>query len=129
MLRPLLKKDMNTLIWTLQGFMVLVFMFSGICKSVYSEPKLVSIGQTGVEGLSMPLIRFIGISEIVGSIGLVLPQLLHIYPALTPVSAVCLGAIMIPAAMIHYKRKEYKQVMLNTTFFVICLAIAYYRTN
>jgi hypothetical protein len=51
-------------------------MFSSINKSIYSEKTLVAKGQTGVENLPLTLIRFIGISEILGAIGLILPMLL-----------------------------------------------------
>lgn len=104
-----------------------IFMFSGVNKSIYSEKQLVEKGQTGVEGFSGGFIKFIGISEILGSIGLILPFLLNIYPALTYISAICLGLIMIPAGVIHYRRKEFKNVILNIGILVACLVIAYFR--
>lgn len=97
-------------------------------KSIYSEETLVSKGQTGVEGLPLKLIRFIGIAEILGAIGLILPMLLNVYPKLTGISAICLGLIMIPAGIIHYKRREIKNVVVNVLIFIVCLTIAYYRT-
>jgi uncharacterized membrane protein YphA (DoxX/SURF4 family) len=118
---------MNIFIWVLQGITAFIFMFSGINKSVYSEKTLVSKGQTGVEGLPLMLIRFIGITEISGATGLVLPMLLNIYPKLTGISAICLALIMIPAAVIHYKRKEFKNVIVNFAIFIACFAIAYFR--
>ena len=118
---------MNTTIWILQGLMAFVFMFSGINKAYFDEKTLVQKGQTGVEGLSKGLIKFIGISEIFGAIGLVLPMLLNKFTFLTTVSAICLGLIMIPAAIIHNKRKETKNVVLNISILLICILIAYYR--
>lgn len=120
-------KDMNIAIWTLQGTIAIIFMYSGINKSIYSEQTLVSKGQTGVEGLPTRLIRFIGISEIAGATGLILPSILDIYPYLTSISALCLGLIMIPAAIIHYKRKEHQSVVVNVVILLVCLTIAYYR--
>jgi uncharacterized membrane protein YphA (DoxX/SURF4 family) len=120
---------MNTLLWVLQGIVAAVFLFSGINKSYFSEKTLVEKGQTGVEGLPLWLIRFIGISEILGATGLILPYLLNIYPQLTAVSAVCLGAIMLPAAVIHYKRSEPKNVLTNVIVFIICVVIAWFRLD
>jgi len=85
---------MNTLLWILQSIVAATFLYSGIQKSIYSEKKLVAIGQTGVEGLPIALIRFIGVSEILGTIGIILPLLLHILPVLTTVSAICFAAII-----------------------------------
>ena len=118
---------MNTTLWVLQSLIAFGFMYSGINKSIFSEKKLVAMGQTGVEGLPLALIRFIGISEILGAVGIILPLLLHILPFLTTVSAICFAVIMILAARIHYKRHEYKSVVFNSVIFLVCIFIAYGR--
>lgn len=118
---------MNTMLWSLQFIAALIFMYSGINKSIFSEQKLVAKGQTGVEGLPLPLIRFIGISEIFGAVGLIVPWWTNILPVLTPIAAICFAVMMILAARIHYKRKEYKNVLTNAIIFVTCLFIAYER--
>ncbi len=123
---------MNLLLWILQILLAMVFSYSGINKSIYSERALVAKGQTGVEGLPTGLIRFIGIAEILGSIGILLPCLINVFPLLTPVSALCLALIMVPAAIIHYKRipkskKEGNNVITNIVLFVMCLIVAYGR--
>jgi hypothetical protein len=82
---------------------------------------------TGVEGLALPLIRFIGISEVLGAIGILLPMLLNILPLLTIVSAIGFALIMIPAIIISYKDREYKKVAVNATIFLVCIFIAYGR--
>ena len=118
---------MNIILWILQILMAILFIYSGICKSMFDIPALVAKGQTGVEKLSIPFVRFIGVSEILGAIGLVFPLLLHIAPNLTAISAICLGFIMVPASVIHYLRTEYKTVIGNCTVLVICLFIVYGR--
>ena len=118
---------MNTILWILQSLVAVVFLYSGIQKSIYSEQKLVAAGQTGVEGLPIALIRFIGISEILGTLGIILPLLLHVLPVLTSIAATCFAVIMIPAAIIHYRRHEFKNVLTNCILFLICVFIAYGR--
>ena len=119
---------MNTILWILQILAASIFMYSGINKSIFSIRKLVyEKGQTGVENLSVPMVRFIGISEILGAIALILPWWLHMFSGLTSVSAFLLSIIMIPAAVIHYKRNEPKNVLTNVILFVICIFIAYGR--
>jgi len=119
---------MNTILWILQLLIAAAFLYSGIQKSIYSEQKLVASGQTGVEGLPIALIRFIGISEILGTMGIILPLLLHILPVLTTIAAIGFAIIMIPAAVIHYKRREFKNVFTNCILFLTCIFIAYGRT-
>ena len=119
---------MNSILWILQTLMFITFMYSGVNKSIFSIRKLVyEKGQTGVENLSIPIVRFIGISEILGAVGLILPWWLNILPVLTPVSAILFALIMIPAAVIHYKRKEPKNVFTNVILFCICIFIGYGR--
>ena len=120
------KKIMDTVIWILQGLIAFVFMFSGINKSYFDEKTLVQKGQTGVEGLPKWFIKFIGVFEIIGAIALIVPMLLHKWTVLTPISAICLGLIMVPAAYIHNKRREPKNVMVNVVIFAICGLIAFY---
>ena len=118
---------MNVVLWVIQGFLALVFFYSGLMKSTRREQTLVAMGMTGVEHLPLPLIRFIGISELAGATGLILPLLLNQLPVLTPLSALCLGLIMIPAAIIHHRRGEPKTVGLNGVFFALCVFVAYSR--
>lgn len=115
------------MLWVAQLLVAFTFLYSGVCKALLSEKKLVAMGQTGVEGLPTALIRFIGFAEILGVAGLILPRLIQVFPLLTPVAALFLAFIMPPAARIHYRRKEYKSVVLNSVLFMLCLFIAYGR--
>ena len=119
---------MNTILWILQALMAIVFIYSGINKSIFSIPVLVhDKGQTGVDNLPLALVRFIGISEIFGAIGLIIPWYLNISPVLTPIAAILFAVIMVPAAVIHYKRREPKNILINVIVFLICITIAYGR--
>jgi len=125
---------MNIILWFLQAFLAFTFIYSGTCKLLLPIQKLVAMGQTGIQGLPIWFVRFIGIAELLGAVGLILPWLLSLYPILTPVSAICLSFIMPFAAIIHYKRavkynlqKEMKNVMVNVMIFLLCLTVAYFR--
>lgn len=120
---------MNTIVWTGQVLLAFVFGYSGIMKSLMNRDKLVSMGQTGVADLTYPLIRFIGVTEILGTVGIIVPWATNILPVLTPVTAICFSIIMVLALPIHYKRKEYKAVALNTVLFCISVFVAYMRTG
>lgn len=127
-------KSMDILLWAIQLLLALIFMYSGICKSFFPIQKLVAMGQTGVDGLPVLFVSFIGITEIMGVAGLILPWLLSLYPVITPISAICFAFIMPFAAFLHLKRarkykqsKEIKNVMTNIFIFLLCLIIAYAR--
>src|SRR2546428_6443331 len=86
---------MNSALWIVQGLLAAVFLFAGGTKLVLSLETLNSMSnQTPLPGL---FLRFIGVAEVVGAIGLILPGLLRIRPALTPLAAAGLVIIMIGA--------------------------------
>lgn len=117
----------NVLLWICQIFLAVVFVYSGAMKSTQSEEKLVAMGQTGVENLPKALIRFIGITEILGVVGIILPWLTGIMPVLTPITAICFGIIMILAAVVHFRRNEKTTVLLNLLILLVCACVAYGR--
>ena len=115
---------MNKLLWAGQILLAVAFLYSGICKSIYSEKQLIDMGQTGVAGFSAGVIRFIGVSEILGFAGILLPWWTRILPVLTPVTAVCFAVIMIMAAAIHYKLKEPRNVAINIMLLTVSILVA-----
>lgn len=118
---------MNAMLWAGQVFLAGVFGYSGAMKATQPVPRLVAIGQTGVDGFSVPLVRFIGLSELLGVLGLILPCATGVTPVLTPVAALALGSIMLPAAAIHTRRGEPRTVALNLVLLSVCLAVAFGR--
>lgn len=118
---------MNTILWIGQAILAIAFIFSGVNKSVYSEKQLILKGQTGVVGLPAGLIRFIGISEIAGVVGIIVPWWTGILPVLTPIAALGFAVIMLLAAPIHYRLKEPKNVLVNLTLLTLALLVAWGR--
>ena len=86
---------MNYALWIVQGLVAAVFLFAGGMKLVLPPEKL-----TGPVTLPILLTRFIGVCEVLGAIGLILPGLLRIRPGLTPLAALGLVIIMIGAVVI-----------------------------
>ena len=83
---------MNSALWIVQVLLALMFLFVGGMKLVLPLDKL-----TGPVELPGWFTRFIGVAEVLGAIGLILPSLLRIKPWLTPLAAVGLVLIMIGA--------------------------------
>jgi hypothetical protein len=79
-------------LWIVQGLLALLFLFVGGMKLVLPLEQLT--GPVPLPGLFM---RFIGVAEVLGAIGLILPGLLRIRPGLTPLAAAGLVIIMIGA--------------------------------
>ncbi|MBS1602799.1 MAG: DoxX family protein [Bacteroidetes bacterium] len=114
---------MNTTLWIAQIILAAAFLYSGICKTILSEQQLIARGQTGVVGLRPGKIHFIGVCEIAGSIGIILPRALNILPFLTTATAACFAVVMLLAAPIHYRLKEPGNVATNMTLLLLSLFV------
>lgn len=88
---------MNIVLWIIQILLTCLFLFAGGTKLVLSPEVMASMGSPNQVQLPGLLIRFIGVCEVLGALGLVLPGLLHIRPGLTPLAAAGLVIIMIGA--------------------------------
>jgi DoxX-like family len=86
---------MRYVVWSVQGLLALVFVFAGAMKLI--TPVEVLAEQTPLPGL---LIQFVGVAELLGGLGLVLPCLLRIRPGLTVLAAVELAHVMLGAVVI-----------------------------
>ena len=88
---------MNIALWVIQALLALLFLFAGAMKFVMPVEEMNKQAPVALPGL---LLHFIGICEILGGLGLILPSLLRIKPGLTPLAAACLVIIMIGAVAI-----------------------------
>jgi hypothetical protein len=88
-------KKMNVLLWVVQGLLALVFLVAGGSKLVMPIEEMTK--QIAFPG---PFLRFLGVAEILGAIGLILPGLLRIRTGLTPLAAVGLAIITVGATVI-----------------------------
>jgi uncharacterized membrane protein YphA (DoxX/SURF4 family) len=91
---------MNIALWIVQVLLALLFLFAGGTKLVLPIEVLTSMGSPNQVHLPSLLIRFIGVCEVVGALGLILPGLLRIKPGLTPLAAIGLVIIMIGATVL-----------------------------
>ncbi len=97
---------MNVVAWILQIVLAVAFLGSGVMKVVRPKPALVSAGMGYAEDFSDGAIKAIGVLEIVGAVGLILPWVLDVAPVLTPIAAVGLALVMAGAVVVHIRRKE-----------------------
>ena len=86
---------MTYVLWIVQGLLALLFLFTGGIKLVLPLEVL-------TEGSPLPgwFVRFLGVAEVLGAIGLLVPGLLRIRPGLTPLAASGLVIIMVGATVL-----------------------------
>ncbi|HWS51564.1 MAG TPA: DoxX family protein [Microbacterium sp.] len=93
-------------LWILNGLLALVFVGAGLMKLARPKQALAESGMAYVEDFSAAQVKLIGLVEVVGAVGLILPLLLNIAPVLTPIAAVGLAVTMLVATTVHVRRKE-----------------------
>ena len=86
---------MTYALWIVQALLALLFLFAGVAKHFMPIEEM-------TKDIQMPgaFLRFIGVVEILGALGLILPSLLRIRPGLTPLAAAGLVIIMIGATVV-----------------------------
>jgi hypothetical protein len=117
---------MNTVTWIIQGLLAAFFAMPAFTKLTSSQEKLIEKKMLESAASHLP-VRGIGLLELLGVFGIILPQLTGILPVLTPVAAVGFALIMLVAFIIHLKRKEFKILPLLAIVFALSLIVAYFR--
>jgi uncharacterized membrane protein YphA (DoxX/SURF4 family) len=117
---------MEIAVWIIQGILALLFLMAGVMKSTQPKDKLAK-SLPWVNDFPLQTVRFIGISELLGAVGIIVPQLTGIYTLLTPIAAIGLVVIMVLAASHHIRKREYKEVAFNITLLILSAIVAFYR--
>src|SRR5258708_4509227 len=98
---------MKLALWIVKGLLAFAFIAAGAMKLfAYEKYKAMSEKQNGPGGLTRGLISFIGVAELTGAIGIVLPMAAGVAPWLSVWAAVGLATIMLLAIGYHVRRRE-----------------------
>ena len=117
---------MGIALWVIQGLLAVAFLGAGAMKLSQPKEKLAA-NMAWVEDFSQPTVRLIGVLEVLGAIGVVLPALAGVLPWLTPLAAVGLVLLMIGAALTHLRRTEYGNIAVNAVLLVLAAFVVYGR--
>ena len=118
---------MNIVLWILQILLALLFLFAGGTKLIMSAEALTQPTTPNQVMLPVMFIRFIGVCEFRGGLGLVLPGLLKIRQYLTPLAALGLAIIMIGAVVFTVVGGAIPVALVNLVIVLLLLFIAYAR--
>ena len=85
----------NKVLWTVQALLAALFLFAGAMKLILPIEAM-----AGPVALPGPFLRFLGVAEVLGAMGLILPGLVRVHMELTPAAAAGLVVIMTGATII-----------------------------
>ena len=114
---------MTVTLWIVQALLAALFLFAGGVKLVLPAEALVA-GPVPIPAL---FLRFIGVCEVLGAIGLILPGLLRIRPGLTPLAAAGLVIIMIGATVVTLIGGMFLTALIPFTAGILAAFVAYGR--
>jgi putative oxidoreductase len=119
-------KAWNVALWIAQILLAAAFGMAGVMKST---APITELAEKMVWPGAMPaaLVRFIGVSELLGAIGLILPAATRIRPMLTPLAAAGLVVVMLLAAAFHLSRGEAGALPINLTLGALAAFVAWGR--
>ena len=110
---------MNIVLWIVQILLALAFLMAGILKATGPIDKL-AVRMQWVNSLRPPqLVRLIGVLEILGAVGLILPAVTGIWPWLTPIAAIGLVLTMIGAMLLHVRLGEGSRIAPNIVLLLL----------
>ena len=113
---------MSLALWIVQVLLAALFLFAGGVKLILPIEQM-----TGPVTLPGPFLRFIGVAEVAGAVGLVLPGLLRIRPGLTPLAAAGLVVIMIGATVVTLMGGDVVPALFPLVVGLLAAFIAYGR--
>ena len=118
---------MNLALWIAAALLCLVFLASGLKKLGQPREKLIEGGYRWADGFSRGAIKVIGVAEVLGALGLVLPAALGVASALSAVAAAGLALLMGSAVVMHLRRAETSNVAAALALALLTGALAVLR--
>lgn len=123
------KKAWTIGIWVVQVLLAAVYGMAGFNKVSLTPDALVQMGMGFVASVPLGLVRFIGVAELAGALGMLLPAATRVLPGLTPLAALGLSAIQILAMPVHVSRGEYGVLPVNIVLLAMALFVYWGRSR
>lgn len=114
-------------LWTAQILLAAVYLGAGSAKLLQPIDALAAMGMTFVLSFPEIIIRLIGLVEVLGAIGLILPTLTRILPRLTPLAAVGLTLVQVGAIFTHIALGEVASLPFNAVLLALATFVAWGR--
>ena len=117
---------MNIALWIAQGLLAAMYLMAGILKTFNTAKAKEQL--PWAKNRSDGFVRFVGISELLGALGLILPLVTGILPWLTVLAAIGLTLIQLLAIFTeHLPKKEYNIIPVNVVFIALSAFVVFGR--
>ena len=123
---PAVSKPANIGIWVAQVLGAAAFIMPGVMKLTTPIPELAAMMPWAGE-YSATFVRLIGVIDLAGGLGLLLPSLTRIVPRLTVIAAACCVVLQIVAMIFHFSRGEFMALPVNVVYMALALIVLWGR--
>ncbi len=114
---------MNITLYIAQGLLACMFLMAGIMKVTKNKETLREKLGDWTDNYTEKKLKLIGLLEILGAIGIVLPIFISALAILVPIAAIGIAMIMVGALILHLKRKEKDKAIVNLILLLLALFI------
>lgn len=120
---------MNLALWIIAGLLSAAYLLAGGGKLFIPKERLAATmpASRWAEDFSPGMLKTIGVLEILGALGLILPAAFDIAPVLVPLAALGLAIVMVGAAITRIRRHEYKYMLADLVYLVLTGFVAWGR--
>lgn len=120
---------MKVFIAIVQIILILIFVLLGGQKIFMPIPELINQGMLWIEDFPAWQVRAIGILEVLGALGLMLPYIIKVLPkVLVPLASAGLALTMVGAVITHILRADpFLSIILTSIFFLMATQITFFR--
>lgn len=115
---------MSTGVWILQVLLAALFLATGLTKLTQPRLKMAAGPMAWAANVSDREFRTVGLLEVLGAAGLILPGALGIAPGLTAIAALGLVLTMIGAIVTHVRMGEGDRLVVPIVVLVLALLVA-----
>jgi len=113
---------MNIALWIVQGLLAALYLMAGTLKTFQTAKAKEQL--PWAKNRSDGFVRFVGTSELLGALGLILPLVTGILPWLTVLAATSLTVIQLLAIFsVHLPKKEYNIIPVNAVLLALAVFV------
>jgi uncharacterized membrane protein YphA (DoxX/SURF4 family) len=115
---------MDTGLWIVQALLAAIFLTTGLVKLTQPRAKMAAGPMAWAANVSDREFRTVGLLEVLGAVGVILPAALGIAPKLTAIAAVGLALTMIGAIVTHVRMGETDRLLVPIVLLVLSVLVA-----
>lgn len=117
---------MTIVYWIIAALLAISYLFFGGMKVVVAKEKMLERDpESWVKPVPAGAIKTLGILELAGAVGVILPPLTGIAPILAPIAGIGLAIVQVGATILHSRRGEVKGLPMNLLLLLLAVAAAW----